>query len=224
MALCLWLHNIHLHNAEKSLVSSSTRSKLKTYFTRATLSKNRNASCNNFKDFTELQFIIRKSVNWNKLGPNLWISHDWENRSVGHRYLKGRGIDKIKWQYLVWPPFASCSATHLHHKELISLLIVACGMLSHSSSMAVRSCWILTGTGMSCRTRRSRASQTCSIRDTSGEYAGHGRTGKFSVSRNCVQILATLGRALSCWNMRCWWEMNGMNICLSISVPSKCHQ
>ena len=38
----------------------------------------------------------------------------------------------------------------------------------------------------------------------SGEYVGHGRTGTFSASRNCVQILATWARALSCWNMR-WW-------------------
>jgi hypothetical protein len=26
--------------------------------------------------------------------------------------------------------------------------------------------------------------------DMSGDYAGHGRTGPFSASRNCVQILA----------------------------------
>ncbi len=39
-------------------------------------------------------------------------------------------------QYLVWPPFASRSATHLLHIELIRLLIVVCGMLVHSSSMA----------------------------------------------------------------------------------------
>ncbi len=32
-------------------------------------------------------------------------------------------------QYLVWPPFASYSATHLLRIELIRLLIVACGML-----------------------------------------------------------------------------------------------
>ena len=56
---------------------------------------------------------------------------------------KGRGVNQKTSQYLVWPPFTSCSVTHL----LISLLIVACGMLSHSSSMAVRSCWILAGTG-----------------------------------------------------------------------------
>ncbi len=36
----------------------------------------------------------------------------------------------------------------------------------------------------------------------SGEYAGHARTGMFSVSKNFVQILATWGRALSCCNMR----------------------
>ncbi len=38
--------------------------------------------------------------------------------------------------------------------------------------------------------------------DMSGEYAGHARTGMFSASRNCVPILATWGRALSCCNMR----------------------
>ncbi len=68
-------------------------------------------------------------------------------------------------QYLVWPPFASCSATHLLRIELIRVLIVACGML------AVQSCWILAGTGTRCRIRRSRASQTCSMGDMSGEYA-----------------------------------------------------
>ena len=122
---------------------------------------------------------------------------------------KSRGVDQKTSQYLVWPPFASCSATHLLRIELIRLLIVACGMLSHSSSMAVQSSWILSGTGTRCRTRQSRASQTCSMGDMSGEYAGHGRTGTFSASRNCVQILATWGCALSCWNMRWWRQMNG---------------
>ncbi len=98
----------------------------------------------------------------------------------------------------VLQPFASLSATHLLHIELIRLLIVACGMLVHSSSMAVRSCWILAGTGTHCRIRRTRASQTCSMGDMSGEYAGHARTGMFSASRNCVQILAAWGCALSC--------------------------
>ncbi len=58
--------------------------------------------------------------------------------------LLGGGGPKTS-QYLVWPPFASRSATHLLRIELIRLLIVACGMLVHSSSMAVRSCWILAG-------------------------------------------------------------------------------
>ncbi len=49
--------------------------------------------------------------------------------------------------------------------------------------MAVRSCWILAGTGRHCRIRQSRASQTCSMGDMSGEYAGHARTGMFPVSR-----------------------------------------
>ncbi len=131
-------------------------------------------------------------------------------------------------QYLVWPPFASRSATHLFHIELIRLLIVVCGMLVHSSSMAVWSCWILTGTGTRGHIRRSRASQTCSIGDMSSEYAGHARTGMFSASRNCVQILATWGRALSCCNMRWWSWMNGTTMASGsrhgISVHSKRHQ
>ncbi len=131
-------------------------------------------------------------------------------------------------QYLVWPPFASRSATHLLHIELIRLLTVVCGMLVHSSSMAVWSCWILAGTGTRGHIRRSRASQTCSIGDMSGEYAGHARTGMFSASRNCVQILATWHCALSCCNMRWWSWMNGTTMASGsrhgISVHSKCHQ
>ncbi len=128
----------------------------------------------------------------------------------------------------VLQPFASLSATHLLHIELIRLLIVACGMLVHSSSMSVRSCWILAGTGTHCRIRQSRASQTCSMGDMSSEHAGHARTGMFSASRNCVQILVTWGRALSCWKWgdgRGWmaqqWASGSRH---GISVHSKCHQ
>ena len=145
--------------------------------------------CNNFKDFTKLH----------SLGPNLWISHDWEYRyaSVGHTYLKnkGRGVDQETSQYLVGPPFVSCSATQLLRIDLIRLLIVACRMLSHSSSMAVQSCWLLAGTGTCCCIHRSRVSKT--MGDMSGEFAGHGRTWTFTASRNCIQIFATWGRALS---------------------------
>ncbi len=107
-------------------------------------------------------------------------------------------------QYLVWPQFASRSATHLLSIELIQFLIVACWMLVHSSSMAVRSCWLLAGTGTHCCVCRSRAFQTCLMGDMSSEYAGHARTGMFSASMNYVQILATWGRALSCCDMR-WY-------------------
>ena len=68
----------------------------------------------------------------------------------------------------------------------------------------------------------SRASQTCSMGDMSGEYAGHARTGMFSASRNCVQILATWGRALSCCNMRWWLWMNGTTMGLRISSRYLC--
>jgi hypothetical protein len=48
-----------------------------------------------------------------------------------------------------------------------------------------------------CRTRQSRASQTCLMGDMS-EYVGHRRTGTFSAFGNCVQIIVIWGRALSC--------------------------
>ena len=83
---------------------------------------------------------------------------------------KGRGVVKKTSQYLVWPQFASCITTHLLRIELI----VACGMLSYSS-IAVRSCWILAGTGTCCRPWRFKASQTCSISDMSDEYTGQNR-------------------------------------------------
>ncbi len=137
-------------------------------------------------------------------------------------YFSGGGGGPKARQYLVWPQFASRSATHLLRIELIRLLIVGRGMLVHSSSMAVRSCWILGGTGTRCHIRRSRASQTCSMGDMSGEYAGHARTGMFSASRNCVQILATWGCALSCCNMRWWLWMNGTTMGLRISSRYLC--
>ncbi len=93
---------------------------------------------------------------------------------------------------------------------------------SHRVDQVVDCCWILAGTGTRCRIRQSRASQTCSMGDMSGEYAGHARTGMFSASRNCVQILATWGRALSCCNMRWWSWMNGTSMGLRISSQYLC--
>ncbi len=82
--------------------------------------------------------------------------------------------------------------------------------------------WILAGTGTRRRICRSRASQTCSMGDMSGEYAGHARTGMISASRNCVQILATWVCALSCCNMRWWSWMNGTTMGLRISSRYLC--
>ena len=82
-----------------------------------------------------------------------------------------------------------------------------------SSSMAVQSCWILAGTGTCCRIHRSRVSQTCSVGDMSNEEAGRARTGMFSASSDCVEILATWGHALACCNPEVMvmdkWHNNG---------------
>ncbi len=47
-----------------------------------------------------------------------------------------------------------------------------------------------------CHIRQSRASQTCSMGDMSGEYAGHARTGMISASRNCVQNPCNMGQCI----------------------------
>ena len=166
----------------------------------------------------------------NSLGPNLQISHDWEYRyaSVGHRYLKVSGVDQKTSQYLVWPPFASCSVTHQLLIEVIRLLVVACGMLPQSSSMAVRSCWILAGLGTRCCTHQSRASQTCSMGDLSSEYAGHGRIGTFSASWNCVQILAVhyhgeIRGDGGGWMARQWTSGSHHSICIFKLASIKCN-
>ena len=122
-------------------------------------------------------------------------------------------------RYLVWPPFASYSGTHLLHIELTRLLIVACGMLSHSTSMAVRSCWILAGTGA----RWSKESQTtCSKGDTS-EYAGHFQLPGIvyrSLRHEAVHYHAETWGDGGKLMARQW----ASGSCHSISVHSNCHQ
>ena len=147
------------------------------------------------------------SIEINLSSPNQWISHDWEYRyaPLVQRCLKkkkGRDVDQKTSQYLVWPLFASCWLWPVEFCP--TPLQRLCEVAGY---------WL--GTGTRCRTRRSRASQTCSMGDMSGEYAGHGRTGTISASRNCVQILATWGCA---WIMRWWRWINGTTMCLRISL------
>ncbi len=63
---------------------------------------------------------------------------------------------------------------------------MACGMLVHSSSMALQSCWILAGTGTRCRILRSRASKTCSMVEMSGEYVMQELVPVFSFQELCT--------------------------------------
>ena len=71
--------------------------------------KNINATCNNFKDFTELQFISgNPSIEINSLGPNLWISCDWE-----YRYAYSHRKKKV-WAWIRKPVSIWCNH-HLPH-------------------------------------------------------------------------------------------------------------
>lgn len=62
--------------------------------------------------------------------------------------------DQKSSQYLARPPFASRSATDQLRDQVVDC---ACGMLVHSSSMAVRICLLLSETETRCRTRRCSA-------------------------------------------------------------------
>ncbi len=58
--------------------------------------------------------------------------------------------------------------------------------------------------------------------DMSSKYAGHARTGMFSASMNCAQILATWGHALSCCNVVVMvveeWHNNGPQDLVTVSL------
>ncbi len=131
-------------------------------------------------------------------------------------------------QYLVWPPFASRSATHLLFLELIRLLIVACGMLVHSSSMTVWSCWILAGTG----TRRIYADPehpkhaqwvTCSVSMLAMKELGWFQLP--GIVYRCLQHGAVLYHAVTWGDGRGWMAQQWASPShRGISVHSKCHQ
>lgn len=83
----------------------------------------------------------------------------------------------------VWSPwFSSCRATLLLGTELMSLCVVECW------SPPLQ--WLFGVAGYrTCQERhirRSRASQTCSMADLSGEDSGHARTGIFSFQELCT--------------------------------------
>ena len=61
-------------------------------------------------------------------------------------------------------------------------------MLSHSSSMAVRSCWILAGLEHAVVHVDPKHPKRTQWGDMPVEYAGHGRTGTFPASRNCGTV------------------------------------
>ena len=157
---------------------------------------------------------IRKSVNWNEFIWPWSMDFTWLGKQICICVSENQSVSGVTTVCLMQ------RYTHLLRVELIRLLIVNCGILSYSSSMAMRSCWILAGNGTCCQYMSIQSIPN--MGDMFGEYAGHGRTRTFSASRNCVQILAIWGCALSCWNTRWWQRMNGMTIGLRISSLYLC--
>jgi hypothetical protein len=113
----------------------------------------------------------------------------------------------------------SHAAGHLLHIELIRMLIIACGMLSHSSSMALRSCWILGGTGTRVDPEHLNmlmSKHTCLVCIQAIVELGH-----FQLPRIVYRSLRH-GCAFSFWIMRWWRWMNGTTMGLSISSRYHC--
>jgi hypothetical protein len=150
------------------------------------------------RNMQQLSYSSNKEIIKLKFGPNIWICICW----LQTLYLKKYVEAWIRKPVSIW-----CD---ISFTELIRLLIVACGMLSHSSS----SCWILEGTGTRCRTCRSIPNMLASMQATEEQT--------FSAFRNCIQILVTWGHALSCWKTRWWRWVSGSRH--GISVHSNCHR
>ncbi len=136
-------------------------------------------------------------------------------------YCNGGGSENQSVSGVTTICLTQCNTSPSHRVDQV----VDCGLLN-VGSLLFNGCVKLLDIGRNWNTlsciRRSRASQTCSMGDMSGEYAGHARTGIFSASSNCVQILATQGRALSCCNMSWWSWMNGTTMGLRISSRYLC--
>ena len=122
-------------------------------------------------------------------------------------------------QYPVCPPLDWRSAAYLRCKYIAKLSLVTCGMLSRSSWRAIRSWSLFVGSGCRRWTASTRTSQTCSIGDKSGEYAGQSSTWTFSSSRNSQQTQATWDLVLTYRKMSAIWRTKGRTIECSILSP-----
>lgn len=94
---------------------------------------------------------------------------------------------------------------HAVHIELIKLLIVACGILVHSS---VSSYWILAGIETRCCIHRFRESQTCSMGDMSAEYA---KTGMFIMLKHEVMFFEV-------WHNNGPEDLASVSLCLLLEI------
>ncbi len=122
-------------------------------------------------------------------------------------------------QYLEWPPFASRSASHLLHIELIRLLTVAV------------ECWS-TPLQWLCEVAGYWQELEHAVVHADPEHPKHAQWVTCLVSMLAMQELVfrfqelctdpTWGRALSCCNMRWWSWMNGTTMGLRISSRYLC--
>ncbi len=113
-----------------------------------------------FRGWVRCRSFVQIHTNW-QLAKIVWIC---TSEVIRISHLVKYTEQNYKRNTLVFAPILRKPVSilcdhHLPHAvqhillriELIRLLVVACGMLVHSSSMAVQSCWILAGTGTRCQ-------------------------------------------------------------------------
>ena len=119
-------------------------------------------------------------------------------------------IEGISWgvtiQYLVCPPWLLTIGTNLLYMEWIRCLIKAIGIAAHILRKATLRSAAVIGLGRTSLSFLWISSHKCSIGFKSGLRAGHSMIMMLCCWRKSLVALASWARAVSCWNMWCWWR------------------
>ena len=106
-------------------------------------------------------------------------------------------------QYGVKPPCAAIRVCIRRGMEAKRPWIYSWGTTHHAVCMRLHKVSRVGAGGPWRIRRRPTISQTCSMGDISGERAGQGSSDTHRLWKKAFTVLATCGRALSCWNMAC---------------------
>ena len=127
-------------------------------------------------------------------------------------------------QYGVKPPCAAIRVSMRRDMESKRPWISSWGMSLHTVCMRVHKASRVEAGGLWRISRRPTKSQTCSMGDMSGERASQRSSDTRLLWKNACTILATCGRALSCWNMACGvaWRRGSTSGCKTSLISGCC--